>query len=197
MELNLGVVDDPVKGRAEAQSKIVRDRTWAWFVDDFMTRFAADSGLIMVGTRWHIDDPIGRLIDREPRLRTLTYPAIAEADDGFRRKGEALFPALKPLDFLLERKSLMSESSWQSVYQGHPYLVGGGMFPIENLPVSIFAPISVSASSAWISGPSTSPSTSAAQARSKLALASRWTLRTLATSAACAKRAIGTRLTMS
>jgi predicted phage terminase large subunit-like protein len=136
MELNLGVVDDPVKGRAEAQSKIVRDRTWAWFVDDFMTRFAADSGLIMVGTRWHIDDPIGRLIDREPRLRTLTYPAIAEADDGFRRKGEALFPALKPLDFLLERKSLMSESSWQSVYQGHPYLVGGGMFPIENLRVA-------------------------------------------------------------
>jgi predicted phage terminase large subunit-like protein len=131
MELNLGVVDDPVKGRAEAQSKIVRDRTWAWFVDDFMTRFAADSGLIMVGTRWHIDDPIGRLIDREPRLRTLTYPAIAEADDGFRRKGEALFPALKPLDFLLERKHLMSEPSWQSVYQGHPYLVGGGMFPVE------------------------------------------------------------------
>jgi predicted phage terminase large subunit-like protein len=84
-----------------------------------------------VGTRWHIDDPIGRLIDREPRLRTLTYPAIAEADDGFRRKGEALFPALKPLDFLLERKSLMSEPSWQSVYQGHPYLVGGGMFPVE------------------------------------------------------------------
>jgi predicted phage terminase large subunit-like protein len=131
LELHIGVVDDPVKGRAEAQSKIVRDRTWAWFVDDFRTRFAAASGLLMIGTRWHIDDPIGRLIDREPRLRLLTYPAIAEADDGFRRKGEALFPALKPLDFLLERKSLMSEPSWQSVYQGHPYLVGGGMFPVE------------------------------------------------------------------
>jgi hypothetical protein len=55
--LNIGVVDDPVKGRAEAQSKVVRDRTWAWLVDDFMTRFAADSGLLMIGTRWHIDDP--------------------------------------------------------------------------------------------------------------------------------------------
>jgi hypothetical protein len=66
------VVDDPVKGRAEAQSKVVRDRTWAWLVDDFMTRFAAQSGLLMIGTRWHIDDPIGRLIDREPRLRLLT-----------------------------------------------------------------------------------------------------------------------------
>jgi predicted phage terminase large subunit-like protein len=147
MELHIGVVDDPVKGRAEAQSKIVRDRTWAWLIDDFMTRFAADSGLLIIGTRWHIDDPIGRLIDREPRLRLLTYPAIAEADDGFRHKGEALFPALKSIDFLRERKSLMSEPSWQSVYQGHPYQVGGGMFPIENLRVApIFERAQISAS---------------------------------------------------
>jgi predicted phage terminase large subunit-like protein len=133
MELHLGVIDDPVKGRAEAQSKTVRDRTWGWFVDDFLTRFADDSGLLIIGTRWHVDDPIGRLIEKETRLRTRVYSAIAEADDGFRRNGEALFPALKPLDFLLERKSLMSEPSWQSVYQGHPYQVGGGMFPIEKL----------------------------------------------------------------
>ena len=44
MELHLGVLDDPMKGRAEASSPIVRDRTWAWFVDDFCTRFAARLG---------------------------------------------------------------------------------------------------------------------------------------------------------
>jgi hypothetical protein len=63
--LNLGVVDDPVKGRAEANSKTVRDRTWAWFVDDFMTRFAALSGLIIIMTRWHVDDLVGRLLEEE------------------------------------------------------------------------------------------------------------------------------------
>src|SRR5262245_40331114 len=35
LELHLGVIDDPVKGRAEACSAIVRDRIWAWFNDDF------------------------------------------------------------------------------------------------------------------------------------------------------------------
>jgi hypothetical protein len=31
MEQNLGVLDDFVKGRAEANSKVQRDRTWKWF----------------------------------------------------------------------------------------------------------------------------------------------------------------------
>jgi hypothetical protein len=37
--LDLGVIDDPIKGRAEAQSKPIRDKTWAWLTDDFFNRF--------------------------------------------------------------------------------------------------------------------------------------------------------------
>src|SRR5438046_10019496 len=29
--LHLGIIDDPVKGRAEANSKTVRNRTWNWY----------------------------------------------------------------------------------------------------------------------------------------------------------------------
>jgi predicted phage terminase large subunit-like protein len=135
MELHLGVIDDPVKGRAEAKSKVIRDRTWDWFVDDLMSRFAADGALLMIMTRWHVDDVLGRLMLREPKLRKLIYPAIAEEDDGFRRKGEALFPELKPLDFLLERKKVMSQASWEAEYQQHPIVVGGGIFPIDKLQI--------------------------------------------------------------
>jgi predicted phage terminase large subunit-like protein len=134
-EMHLGVIDDPVKDRAEAQSKTIRDSTWDWFVDVFMTRAAANSGLLIIMTRWHVDDLLGRLIRKEPKLRTLVYPAAAEKDDGFRRQGEALFPELKPLDFLLERKGLMSRGSWEAEYQQHPIIVGGGFFPIEKLRI--------------------------------------------------------------
>src|SRR5262249_22103341 len=51
--LDLGIVDDPVKGRADANSKPVRDKLWSWFTDDFLTR------LLMIMTRWHLDDPVG------------------------------------------------------------------------------------------------------------------------------------------
>jgi hypothetical protein len=49
-----------VKGRQEAFSKTVRDRTWSWFIDDFRTRFNKDAGLLAIGTRWHVDDVLGR-----------------------------------------------------------------------------------------------------------------------------------------
>jgi hypothetical protein len=42
MALDLGVIDDPVKGRAEASSKITRDRIWNWFTDDWGGRFSRD-----------------------------------------------------------------------------------------------------------------------------------------------------------
>jgi len=133
MELNLGVIDDYVKGRREANSKTVRDATWSWFTDDFMSRFAEESALLIIGTRWHLDDLVGRLMDKSKRLRVLEFTAIAEEDERYRRKGEPLFPELKSLKFLQERQRLMSDASWQAEYQQHPYQVGGGMFPIEKL----------------------------------------------------------------
>jgi hypothetical protein len=120
MELHLGVVDDYAKGRQEANSKVMRDKSWNWFTDDFLARFAEESALLILCTRWHIDDLIGRYELKYPKLRKISFSAIAERDEPNRRKGEALFPALKSLAFLNERKSVMAESSWQSEYQGHP-----------------------------------------------------------------------------
>ena len=140
LALDVGIVDDPLKGRQEAQSKTSRDRIWAWFVDDFLSRFDKDAGLICVMTRWHVDDLLGRALgegeDGEillPGLKIYRYPAIATQDEVHRRKGEALFPEWKPLDFLLSRKRVMSAASWESVYQQTPIVVGGGIFPIERI----------------------------------------------------------------
>ena len=133
MELHLGVIDDPVKGSAEAHSRVIRDRTWNWFVDDFCTRFAANGALLVIMTRWHLDDLLGRFIERIPGVRVLRFPAICERDDNYRRAGEPLFPELKPLDFLLEQRKLLTESSWQALYQQSPIIIGGGIFPIAKL----------------------------------------------------------------
>jgi hypothetical protein len=101
MEQNLGVLDDFVKGRAEANSKLQRDRTWNWFTDDFYSRFSKDNALLVICTRWHVDDLLGRLMQKFPEMRVVSFQAIAEKDERVRRKGEALFPSLKPLGMLL------------------------------------------------------------------------------------------------
>jgi hypothetical protein len=90
LELHLGVIDDPVKGRQEAFSKTIRDRTWSWFTDDFSTRFNRDAGLLCIMTRWHVDDLLGRLIAKHPDMTVLRYPAIAEEDSEFRKAGQVI-----------------------------------------------------------------------------------------------------------
>jgi hypothetical protein len=44
--LDLGLIDDPVKGRVEANSKVIRDKTWTWFTDDFFQSFRRECWLI-------------------------------------------------------------------------------------------------------------------------------------------------------
>lgn len=129
--LDIGVIDDPIKGRKEASSVKTRQGVWDWLTDDFMTRFSDAGALLMIMTRWHVDDPTGRLLESDPAIKVLHYPAIAEHDEEHRKKGEALFPELKPVDFLLKRKKVMSQAGWESVYQQRPIVIGGGMFPIE------------------------------------------------------------------
>lgn len=123
--LDLGVIDDPIKGRKDANSKTKRDSAWDWFTDDFFTRFSDDAGLLCILTRWHVDDPIGRMLDKFPNAKVLKYRAIAVQDEEYRKAGEPLFPEHKSLSFLLERKSAMDAASWESLYQQSPFVQGG------------------------------------------------------------------------
>lgn len=144
--LDLGVIDDPLKGRKEANSAKNRDHVWNWLTDDFMTRFSEAAGLLMILTRWHIDDPAGRIQQEFPHARVLRYAAIAErnelGEDGRvrRRKGEALFPEVKSAEFLLRRKKFMTASSWASLYQQNPVVLGGETFPVQEFTIVSMLP---------------------------------------------------------
>lgn len=142
--LDFGVVDDPVKDREEANSKHQRDKTWDWFADSLFNRFSQNAGLIIIMTRWHVDDMLGRFLQKfADEVKVLRYPAIAEEETRHtyrgrtyvRRKGEPLFAEHKPLDFLLERKKMETQGSWESLFQQSPIIVGGGAIPIEKLQV--------------------------------------------------------------
>ncbi|MGL4757305.1 MAG: phage terminase large subunit [Aeromonadaceae bacterium] len=126
--LDLGIIDDPIRGRADANSDAVRNAAWDWFTDDFFTRFSEEAGLLAILTRWHVDDPIGRLIKADSTVKVLSYPAIATHDDANRKAGEALFPEHKSLEFLMERKKVMPAANFEALYQQNPVVSGGEMF---------------------------------------------------------------------
>lgn len=126
--LDIGIIDDPIKGREEANSITIRDKTWSWFTDDFLTRFDEYAGLLIILTRWHIDDPVGRLIESKKKVKLLSYKAIAEQDERYRKEGAPLFPEHKSLEFLMARKQAMPSANWESLYQQNPIIQGGEIF---------------------------------------------------------------------
>ena len=137
--LDLAILDDPIKGREEANSQAVRDKVAAWLWDDFLTRSSSKAGLLCILTRWHVDDPAARLAAADPSVKVLTYPAIAEPGDNRsevdrqkRGEGEALFPELKPLEFLDAMKRQMDPGSWESLYQQRPTVAGGNLFRLDD-----------------------------------------------------------------
>lgn len=130
--LDIGVIDDPIKGRKSAGSELQRNTAWEWTTDDFLTRFADEAAFLAILTRWHPDDPIGRYLKIYPETKVLKYPAVSEPNAQLmahdpREPGsnEALFPELKSIDFLMLQKKAMTNVSWQSLYQQNPIEIGG------------------------------------------------------------------------
>lgn len=138
--LDLGIIDDPIKGRAEASNPHMRDKVWNWLMDDFFSRFDDNAGMLMIMTRWHMDDPAGRFISHFPNTKVLRYPAEATArsireNSEPRKVGDVLFPEFKSKEFILERKGSYTASSWESLYQQDPIISGGGFFHIAEFKI--------------------------------------------------------------
>lgn len=122
-----GVVDDPFKGRAEAESRTVRESAYDWHGQDWTTRLHPGVSSFIMATRWHTDDLSGRKI--KEGWEYLNQPAIAEADDPLGRKlGEALCPSRWPIEALLKKKKNLTAYGWASLFQGHPIPKGGKLF---------------------------------------------------------------------
>lgn len=130
------LIDDPVKDRAEANSATVRQSIWDWYTSTAYTRLSPGGGVIVMATRWHLDDLIGRLIEnmgtgQGDNFTVINYPAIAEQDETHRRKGEALHPERYSLDQLRKIQKTVGSRDWAALYQQHPIPDGGNVFKSE------------------------------------------------------------------
>jgi predicted phage terminase large subunit-like protein len=146
---HLLLIDDIIKDDKEAMSQAIRDQAWNWLTKVAMTRRRGLKLVIMTFTRWHVDDPIGRLTnsntDENPyynetlakKIKIIELPAIAEEDDPLGRAvGEALWPDGPDqfdLEFLEEQRMLLGPLNFEALYQGHPTLAEGSLFRKEHI----------------------------------------------------------------
>lgn len=122
---NILVVDDPFKNRADADSEVVREKVYNWFTSTAYSRLEKNGSIIVIQTRWHEDDLIGRLSRADHQYTSehwevLNLPALAEEDEEYRREGEPLWPGKYDLAALENIRASIGERDWAALYQQRP-----------------------------------------------------------------------------
>lgn len=134
------VIDDPHKNFADAHSKASRDAVWNWWTTVAKLRLHPPSLVIVIMTRWHEDDLVGRLLSTEypgdpSEWEVIRLPAIAEKNDILGREpGQPLYSPLleETEEQALARWQNVKESvgdyAWSALYQQRPSPARGAIF---------------------------------------------------------------------
>ncbi len=140
--VDLMVIDDPHKGHKEADSPVQRDDVWEWWTGTVRTRFAPETPIVLIMTRWHEDDLAGRMIRDDPQSWTvINIPALADHRPD---RGETDLLGREPGEFLVSTrgrhllrsgcpkhpdreccdwediKADVGSRTWSALYQGKP-----------------------------------------------------------------------------
>ncbi len=129
---DLMIIDDPFKNAEEANSPTIREKVWSEWEATLSTRLHKGGSVIVIMTRWHEDDLVGRLLERSPhKWDRIRLPAIAEDEDDLlgRELDEPLCPELGFDEEWAENKKLeVGSRTWAALFQQRPSPAGGNIF---------------------------------------------------------------------
>lgn len=135
------IVDDPIKGRQDADSEVIRDRTWQAYQDDLLTRLVPGGWQVIIQTRWHEDDLAGRILPAEwngesgdilcrdgNTWHIVCIQALCEREDDpiGRQIGEYLWPGWFSEEHFATFKRI--PRTWSALYQQVPASEEGDYF---------------------------------------------------------------------
>ncbi len=141
---HFGIFDDPVKGRKDADSEVVRESTYDAYMEDFLTRLLPNGVVMGIQTRWHEDDLSGRILPDDwdgesgrilckdgKHWMVICLPAICDSqDDPLNREiGETLWPEW----FTEEHFSVFKKNirTWNALFQQKPAPDDGIYFQMD------------------------------------------------------------------
>lgn len=135
------IIDDPVKGREEADSDTIRAKTTAAYEDDLLTRLKPGGSVLIIQTRWHEDDLSGSILPKDWNgesgnivcrdgltWRVICIPAQADrADDPLGREiGEYIWPEWFGPDHWAQFQK--NHRTWSALFQQKPSPEEGTFF---------------------------------------------------------------------
>ncbi|HXS93439.1 MAG TPA: phage terminase large subunit [Candidatus Limnocylindrales bacterium] len=122
------LIDDPNRSAEDAMSETIRESTWQWWLQDLYSRLQQGAGVLLMSTRWHTDDLIGRLIEAAERggdsWDVHVFPALSES-------GEALAPSRYDRTELEKIQATQPAAVWNALYQGSPVALKGNILEVD------------------------------------------------------------------
>ncbi len=142
--VDLVVWDDLIKGREQADSEVIRNKTWDAYFDDLLTRKKPNAREVGIMTRWHEDDPAGRILPLKYNGESgwikgrdgndwfvVCLPAQCERTDDLlgRPVGEYIWPEWFPPGHFEPFKR--NTRTWSALFQQRPSPEEGDYFKAE------------------------------------------------------------------
>lgn len=111
---DLIIMDDLIKNHQEARSKTSRDFLREWYSSTLRTRLMPNGAIVLIMTRWSIDDIAGWLMEKDlGEWEVVSLPAIDEDNN-------PLWPEQFTLDELESIKREVGSAVFNSLYQQNP-----------------------------------------------------------------------------
>jgi predicted phage terminase large subunit-like protein len=140
------VIDDPIKGREQADSETVRQKTWEAYEDDLLTRLIPGGWVVIIQTRWHEDDLAGRILPENWagesgaikcrdgnvwQVLCLQAECATQTDPLGRSVGQMLWPEWFDAQHWAQFRS--NRRTWSSLYQQTPAPTEGILFRRDDM----------------------------------------------------------------
>lgn len=131
---DIAIIDDPVKDASEANSPVVREGIWDWFNSVLSTRLHNESKQMIIQTRWHESDLVGKILESPSAKdwKVINIPAICTVeDDGDLHSGRKVGDALWPEKHSLEQLNIEREKDphiFNCLMQGDPASAEGRLY---------------------------------------------------------------------
>lgn len=130
---NVFVIDDPVKNAEEANSVTMQEKVYDWYRSTARTRLEPGGAMILVMTRWNMNDLAGKLTrdmnEGGEKWRVVSLPGIAKDNDLLgRRPGDALWPDRYSAKELEALKTTLGTYWYTAMYDQVPAPPGGAIF---------------------------------------------------------------------
>ena len=126
-------VDDMVRDRTESLSPKRLENRYQDYLNVLVDRKNDGSKELMVGTRWNVLDPLGRVETENkdnPRYRFRKIPALNENDES---NFEYEYGKGFSTQYYRDMREKLDRNEWMAKYQQKPFIREGLLFPLDEL----------------------------------------------------------------